>query len=494
MKIRPGFTRRQLLQTTSSALLLHPLLRVLRISEAYGQSAITPRAIFVYYPAGSYTSSFWPTGTTGPLGPLPTVTAPLEVHKSDIIMFKGMCTRGDTNHDGAPAQVFAGWGNDSLKAPGVPIIAGVTPKPYSIDQILADKIGTNSLKRLVSLGVHTSIPAQRQAVSFRSNGQPAPSQDNPKAAYTDLFGSFTLSSGGSGAQALADNDVLTGRKRIIDYLKDDVKRIAKVLGPLEGDIFEAHVLSLDDLGREIDQEISARGGSAGGSGGAGTGMGTSNGGNTAPGRSDVCSPKGIEARFPADSTGAVPWYHLTQNAPTVFKLQRSLMVQAMACGLTRVGMLQYGNSDVQSDLLAEGAMNGGALYHLQSHAGGATYYSMQAAMMREVSNMMTDLKAAKIGDHSLFDETLIFIASDIGDDPNGHDGVNIPAILAGRLGGKIKGGRMIEYPYTPRDWSNLNNGKHWNHLLVSIAHLMGVTDVDTIGNSNYKGPLKELLG
>ncbi|RYZ59210.1 MAG: DUF1552 domain-containing protein [Proteobacteria bacterium] len=445
MKIRPGFTRRQLLQTTSSALLLHPLLRVLRISEAYGQSAITPRAIFVYYPAGSYTSSFWPTGTTGPLGPLPTVTAPLEVHKSDIIMFKGMCTRGDTNHDGAPAQVFAGWGNDSLKAPG-----------------------------------------------------PAPSQDNPKAAYTDLFGSFTLSSGGSGAQALADNDVLTGRKRIIDYLKDDVKRIAKVLGPLEGDIFEAHVLSLDDLGREIDQEISARGGSAGGSGGAGTGSGsgtgTNSGGNTAPGRSDVCSPKGIEARFPADSTGAVPWYHLTQNAPTVFKLQRSLMVQAMACGLTRVGMLQYGNSDVQSDLLAEGAMNGGALYHLQSHAGGATYYSMQAAMMREVSNMMTDLKAAKIGDHSLFDETLIFIASDIGDDPNGHDGVNIPAILAGRLGGKIKGGRMIEYPYTPRDWSNLNNGKHWNHLLVSIAHLMGVTDVDTIGNSNYKGPLKELLG
>jgi hypothetical protein len=196
---------------------------------------------------------------------------------------------------------------------------------------------------------------------------------------------------------------------------------------------------------------------------------------------------------PETFRGLRAWRRLS-NSELVFRLNREIMLQAFACGITRVGLLQYGNSDIESDLIAEGVQRPGQRYHLLSHAGGPEFFNTQAGMMREVATLITQLKAAKIGDHSLFDETLILVASDIGDNPNGHDGVNIPALMAGRLGGKLKTGRMIEYPFIPRDWANLNNGMHWNRLLVSVAHLMGQTDVQTIGNTLYSGPLPELLG
>ncbi|WP_141735115.1 DUF1552 domain-containing protein [Oligoflexus tunisiensis] len=482
MKIKPSMTRRQLLESTSSAMLLFPLLRLLRVTDAYGQGGITARAIFVYFPSGAYNESFWPTSQGGTIGTLPVVTAPFEPHKADIILFKGLCTRGDSNHDGGPAQVFAGWGNDGLKPAGVNPIAGLTPKPYSIDQLLADRLGQNTLRRLISLGVHTSLPASRQSVSFRSTGQPEPAKDNPKAAFTDIFGNFTLPTGGSGALRLAQTDVATGKKRIIDYLRGDIRKMKRILGPLEGNMFEAHVLALDDLEKEIAREQAIQTGT----------MPT--GGGAKPQASATCSPKALEAQIPNATNTPVPWYHAPESAPTVFKLNREIMLQAFACGITRVGLLQYGNSDIESDLIAEGVQRPGQRYHLLSHAGGPEFFNTQAGMMREVATLITQLKAAKIGDHSLFDETLILVASDIGDNPNGHDGVNIPALMAGRLGGKLKTGRMIEYPFIPRDWANLNNGMHWNRLLVSVAHLMGQTDIQTIGNTLYSGPLPELLG
>lgn len=467
MLIKASLSRRQLLESTASAMLLLPLLRVFRETEAYGQTAITPRAIFVYFPAGSYKESFWPKAAGGGLGPLPIVTSPLEAHKADLTFFSGLSTRGESNHYGGPRQVFAGWGGTAT--------AGVNPAPYSLDQLLADRLGGNTLRRLVALGVYSSFDGQKP-VSFRDNGQPLPAQDNPGAAYADIFGSFTPSTGGSGALRLAQIDIQQGRKRIIDFIREDLRQVKRKLGPLEGSMFEAHVLALDDLGKEIarQQSISQQ---------------------TPPISSVSCGPKALESMIPTagnvDPNSWPKWYHRTEATAAINKVNREMLVQALACGITRVGLLQYGFSDLDREFTFEGNTASGIAYHSLSHANTVGFHNIQKSIMTEVATLITQLKGVKLGDKTLFDETLMLVASDIGENPNNHDGVNIPAFLAGRLSGRLQGGRLIEYGYDPY---NSNANTPWNHLLVSIAHLMGQTDVQAIGNASFKGPLKELVG
>ncbi len=483
MKIKDSVTRRKLLQSTSSALLLYPLLRVFQMDEAIGATAVLPRALFVHWPTGCYLNQFWPAGGSGPIGALPVVSAPLEAHKNDIILFKGLCTRGDTNHNGAPAQVFAGWGK---QGGGIMPCEGSTAQPYSLDQMLADKWGDKTLKKMVGLGAFTSSPASRQTVSYKNGGAPEALQDNPKAAYNDLFGSFSYNGVGSTGLALAQDNVLSGKKRVIDYLRGDLKKIKTTLGPLEGAMYESHVSVLDDLAKDIQRQEDLQnqmngGGNAGGNSNGGD---TSGGSNGMPSRLAACSPKGIPNGFPSDS-GA--WHTDTKYIQTIFKLNRQIMVQALACGLTRVGLLQFGNSDCEVDW-------GTGRYHTNSHAGGSAYATEQALFMTEVANLFNDLKAVKIGDHSLFDETLTLAATDLGDDPNGHDGVNVAAFFAGSLGGKIKTGRMISYPFTPRDWTTPTNGMTWNRMLLTFASLVGEPGITEIGSTapSYKGILPEV--
>lgn len=483
MKIKNSVTRRKLLEMANGAMLLYPLMQVLRNSEAQAQEGILPRALFVHFSCGVYPGDFWPAGGSGPLGGLPKIMAPLEAHKNDLLLFKGVCTRGDTNHHAAPAQVLAGWGK---KGGGIfPGAAGSTPVPYSLDQQLGDIWGEKTVKKSVLLGSGTSQPTQLGFISYSKTGAGIPGIDNPRAAYDSLFGNFNLTTGGSNTLKLAEQNVASGRKRVIDYLRGDLKKISGSLGETERRQFEAHVTSLDDIAKEIAKEEAINnpppGPGPGGNPGPGTGPGpgTNPGGgrNGIPARLAECNPKGIAGGVPADGN----------QFPTVRKINNQIMLQALACGLTRVGVITYAISDTTLDY-------GGGSYHNASHGNAAGLATAQAAFIASLAEMVTAMKGVKIGDHSLFDETLIMGATDLGDDPNAHDGVNVASFFLGNLRGKVKGGRMIAWPFTPRDWNSTTNGMDYNRLLITFAALVGEPGITVVGNENYKGVIPEIMG
>jgi hypothetical protein len=151
--------------------------------------------------------------------------------------------------------------------------------------------------------------------------------------------------------------------------------------------------------------------------------------------------------------------------------------------------MQYGFSDCGREFCFEGTPITGIGYHSNTHANTADLHNIQAAIMKEVASMIADLKSIKVGDKTLFDQTLIMTSTDIGDNPNNHDGVSIPCFLAGNLGGKLKGNRLLSYPYEP---SGTSSGKDFNHLLVTVAQLMGQKDINSVGNSMITGPLAEV--
>lgn len=479
MLTRKGQSRRQLLQSASSALLFYPLMRALGSSDALAQAANTQRVIFVSFPSGTYRNRFWPTEkpTAGPIGTLPFVTSPLEIHKSEMILFDGFNLVGATNHNGAMPQVLAGWGSCSVgsnvqcgKNKSFPKNDNTTTenqdlRPYSLDQRLADRIGKTSVRASINMGIQTKIRGNPfpEPISWNAKGNPNFPDDNPKSTFDDLFGKFTVPTGGTSTQNDAVIAISTGKKRIVDYLLGDMKRIKNSLGVHEASAFESHVSALDEINRDLNNTMNPNPGSVV---------------TTSP----KCDPKGLISGLFPGTVGE--WYNETKNAPAVYRLQRSIMVQAMACNLTKVGVWQMGCSHQESHIPAEGVVEDpGTVLHLLAHSNNDFFASNQQGMMREIAKMVTEMKATTLGDKTLFDDTLIYVATDIGDNAGSHGGNNIASFMLGNLGGKLKTGRIV-----------VGNKMPYNHLLVTVGQLMGLTDLQYMSNQAAVGPVKEILG
>lgn len=470
MLTRSGHQRRLLIQKAGGSLLLLPLLRVLDESEALGATIKTPRAIFAFFGGGATHDHFWPGGGNGAIGNLSTILSPMEAHKADMLLFKGLCTRGGTNHQGGMFQALAGWGarSDANQAS----TQDMTAKPNSIDNIIADKWSGSTVRRNLILGVqsqHFGNPFTK-TISHR-NGDAQTPYDNPKSAYQDLFGNFKLPEGGTSAQKDADLAVANGKKRIIDYLRRDVKRIESSIGSYERDSFQTHVASIDELGKEIDQTI----------------KGIQAVPPPDPTTAMNCNPKAMEGEFPNLND---EWFMKNEYCATVFKLHRKILVQALSCNVSRVAVWQMGNSHQETEMNAEGVNERGKVMHLRAHDQDMAYANVQRGIINELSKLITDLKSAKIGDHSIFDETLLYACSDLGDIPNDHSGVNVPAFIVGNPLKKLKQNYHASFKYERFNYT-WSNGMDYSRALVTVAHALGLTDVQTVGYLKGQGPIAE---
>jgi hypothetical protein len=157
-----------------------------------------------------------------------------------------------------------------------------------------------------------------------------------------------------------------------------------------------------------------------------------------------------------------------------------VMVAALACDATRIGSLVW--STPASTQTFPWLGDFGNNHHLLSHDASKvealiqinTWYSEQHA------KLIAKLKAVpEAGGGTLFDNTLIFFANPLSDG-NAHRKIDLPLMLAG---GKwaFKTGRYV-------DFKSMSHG----HLLVSIAHAMGV-EVPSFGAPETgTGPLTGL--
>ena len=170
--------------------------------------------------------------------------------------------------------------------------------------------------------------------------------------------------------------------------------------------------------------------------------------------------------------------------PKVGKFMTDMMVMALACNLAPVGTLQWSDTEAKHTFpwlsLAENQH-----YHFYQHDGGfratecqqiATWYSQQHLYL------LQQLDAVVIGDHTLLDETVVFIGSELQEPPT-HKKNNMPFLLAG--GGGLNTG-------TTGRWLKKTGESH-NNLLVSILNMFGDTRT-TFGSQGYStGPMTGIV-
>ncbi len=288
------------------------------------------------------------------------------------------------------------------------------PKKATLDQYLADHIAGETPYRSLTFSATGDTEITQGFISFRDGGQAEDVFRDPAKIFDTLFADFADPSGDL-------EQIRARRQSVLDYVKEDAKRLNLRLGAEDKQRVEKHLESVFELEKQI-------GSSAGG-------------GCTVP-EAPVKAP----------------------NMHVKFKQMIDLAVLAMACDLTRVVALQYSNSwglDFGAYDLPDGV--GTWSDHFISHKLGDTdratdldglpqaeakaiadarVITTSRFKVRRFGYLMNSLKAASTASGNLLDESLVLYTSENGDGDS-HGRTNMPIMLAGHVGGFQTGRRVL---------------------------------------------------
>jgi hypothetical protein len=455
------FTRRHLLRGGLAATAALPLLDARR---AVGQDAGPTRLVVVATPNGTRNSLFWPTGSQSNFQ-LNQFTAPLEAYKSKLTFLKGI-RLNDSLQNGALGGTL---GSEHARGTGGMLTArplnsgsefesfGNTTSGWgsgqSIDQYLAEQLNPPTTFKSLQLGVHVRDTEVRARISYSASNQPIPPREDPKDVFQALFGAALQPSTPGSTSDAALERLWAQRKSVFDLTKAETDRVMKLVGSEDRMRLDAHLTAM----RDVEQRL----------------VGTP-GGGPAPGA--TCQPPTM-----AGVDLAVDDQYLQAG-----KLQMDLAAAALACDQTRILTLQW--SYAESEHLFQFLGHSGN-HHVISHdfsqsgANYDAYNAIQTWYAEQLAYFLGKLDAYQEGDRTLLDNTLLLWATEIGESTQ-HDLGLMPYVLAGRAGGNINAGRLLDFSQNPRDN---------NQMLVSMAHALGATDLTEFGDpSGATGPLPDL--
>jgi hypothetical protein len=438
---RRTFDRRSfLLRSAATVAAASPLLDLL--SRASVAAAAPTRALFLYFPDGCIPGRFHPSGSERGFS-LNEMTSPLEAVKQHCVFLDGLSMfAGGATHEGGVRKVLTGTADVSLDVFLGQRFAGQTP--------------FNSLQ----LGVASTFENGSGGMSFIGHEQEVKPDDDPLNAFSRVFGGV---SGGGGSDG-GDQDLVARRKKsVLDAALGDLSRLKAKYGAAEREKLETHTESVREVERRITSNV--------GAGGAACDPGSFNAGGYSNSPNDY---------YPKT-------FHKEDNFQTITRLQMDLAALALSCSATRVASLMMSHPVSPTHLLGIGPNQHDASHYGSADAAlGQQFIQYQKYFMGEVAYLIDKLDKTPDSDgKSLLYNTVIFVCSELGDG-NNHDHRRMPFLLAGQAGGALETGRFLNYqnsyngPFPDGEDANDKNQPH-SKLLVSIANLMGATDVDSFG-------------
>ena len=332
----------------------------------------------------------------------------------------------------------------------------------SIDRALAKTVGSSAPFSHVYLGAAATYAnaSGDKYISYPSPGTTVAPQDDPLKAFQELFGQKAGSGGmmtGAGGMAASAGDAAT--KSVVDANLAELNDLRAKLGDVEKSKLDLHVEALNELEKQL---------------------------------SPMAGTPPVTCDKPAVDTSGFDASSLFDPAkfPAVLKAQMDVMVQAMACGLTRIGVIQA--SQHTSELIMS-RFPGTELYtpnydmrsHQASHYGQTSdakydsYVKQRRWFVSQYAYLLDQLKQRPEGNGTMLDNSLVLLCSEVADG-NTHKHDDMPFILAGKGGGAIKTGQVLD-----------DGVRRHADLLIAIANAMG--DPMTSFGDTSSGPLPGLL-
>ncbi len=421
-------SRRTLLKGASAALAL-PLLDAMQpLRAATGVATSPTRFAFIYIPNGVVQDAWYPK-STGEAYDLPPALKSLATHKKHLTVITGM-DRKFGGGTGVHAQAGACWLTSS--SPDQPLDGGF-PTNVSLDRMIANQVGRETMLPSLELSCndHTNNKETKyfESISWYGPGHCANVEKNPRNVFRRLFGRPT-------------GDPMY--RSVLDVVLEDARALRGRLGRDDQRKVDEYLDSV----RATETRIQ----------------------NAEKAAARIATP-------PMDEPEGIP-----DRRDDYIRLMGELMVHAFRLDLTRVATLVIDPERWDTPRMYDGMFDKPQNHHVLTHTRGddakETLKKIDLFHMNMYAKLIGQMASIKEGDGTLLDHAAVTIGSGLGDG-SVHDYGDLPVIIAGRAGGRLKTGQALR----PKDEPLAN-------LWLTLLQLSG-GQVKRFADST--GPLKSVL-
>jgi len=414
---KKALPRRTFLRGMGATVALPLLDAMIPSMTALAQTPANPvrRLGFVYIPMGSTISSWTPPGEAGVLTEFSSTLSPLTPVMKHVTVVSNMELKNAypgthaTSNAAFLSAAKAKWTESS------DYFLGTT-----VDQIAAKQMGQDTqlpslelamdLMEVVGQCDNGYACVYQNNLSWSSPTTPLPAEAHPRVVFERLFGE-----GGTSPERRA---ALTRRASLLDWVRDDIARLQRQLGADDRTKVSQYLDSVREVERRI-QKAEAQ--------------------TLDSPLPDLDRPVGVPAAY-------------ADHAKLMFDLQ----VLALQGDVTRVITFQLARETSNRTYSEIGVPDA---HHPTSHHGGDPEKLAKIAKINQFhvslfGYFLEKLASVADGDGTLLDHSLYLYGSGMGN-PNIHDHVNLPILVAGGGGGKVRGGRHIKYA-EPAPLANLH--------------------------------------
>ena len=441
MITKKALPRRTFLRGMGATLALPLLDAMVPAMTAFAKTPADPvrRLGFIYMPMGCDITRWTPRSTDGTLNMLSPALQSLEPFVDRLTVFSNMELKNAYPGTHATSNAAFLSAAKAKWTESTDYFLGTTA-----DQIAAQQIGGQTVLPSLELAMdllqtvgqcdNGYACVYQNDLSWSSPTTPLPAEAHPRVVFERLFGE-----GGSPADRRA---ALKRRASLLDWVRDDISRLQNSLGADD----RRRVGQYLDSIREVERRIQKA---------------ESDAGDQLP---DLDRPVGVPASY-------------ADHAKLMFDLQ----ALAMQGDVTRVITFQLARETSTRTYPEIGVADP---HHPLTHHGNdpekiARMAKINAFHVSLFAYYLEKLRSTPDGAGTLLDHSVILYGSGMGN-PNVHDHVNLPIIVAGGGAGRMKGGRHITYT-EPTPLANLH---------LTLLEKVGVR-LDRFADS--QGTIKELL-
>lgn len=414
MSIRPSISRRSVLRAAGVAFGL-PWLEAMRpASHALAADTSAPlRLAFLYVPNGMH-MPHWTPDKNGAEYDIKPIMEPVAHLKQHINVLSGLTLDGARAHQdggGDHARSAAAFltGAHPRKTDGADIRNSV-----SIDQAIAQAVGQQTRFASLELGIEGSSQAGNcdsgyscaysSNLAWRNETSPLAKEMDPAAVFDRLFSSGSAAEDGKTSEIRKSH-----RKSVLDFVLGDAKKLQQDLGAADRRKLDEYMYAVRDIENRMIRSEKLQVGEDG-----------------------------------------IPNYPRPAGVPRELdehcKLMLDMLALAFQTDSTRVSTFMFANEGNNRGYPELGAPEG---HHDLSHHGGSQEKQAKIAKInhyytQRLAYFLDSLASIREGQASLLDNSLIVYGSGISDGDR-HNHNELPILLAGGGGGRLKGGQHIRF-------------------------------------------------
>ncbi len=348
---------------------------------------------------GFHSREWWARGE-GAAMELGKVLQPLHPHREKLLFLRGLY-----NEEALIGGIHSCQTGNLLTgahlAPGGEIRSGV-----SVDQVLAEHFKTSTKVPSLVLGTEPPIAAIHKNysmvysshISWSSATTPTPLELYPALAFDRLF---------------RDPGARTDRS-VLDAVLEDAKGVQRKVARADRQRIDAYLSSVREVERRIEQSGKA-------------------------GRLQGWRPTLDKPNMPRPADG------IPQDIDQHMRLMCDILVLGFQTDTTRVATLKLNND--HSSLRFPHLKVDYMIHHLLSHTDGDDWLKVNRFFTEQVAYIASKLDAIQEGERTVLDNSMIVFCSSMM--TGNHNNDQLPVVMVGRGGGKIRTGRVLDYLRNP---------------------------------------------